>query len=177
MNVPNFLSLLRIILIPIFICLLIYDLFKVALCIFIVAILSDAFDGLIAKIYGQKTALGAYLDPMADKLLLTSSFAVLTLSGFIPSWLTVMVISRDVLIFLGVIILFLTSIRVEIKPSLVSKANTVLQSLTILGTLIHHQMGKGFPPLKPFIMATAILTVISGLHYIYRGMEMVGREI
>jgi cardiolipin synthase len=109
MNVPNFLTILRILSIPVFVIFLLYDHFFVALLIFIGAGITDGLDGWIARVFNQRTTIGSYLDPIADKLILLTSFIVLAVLGIIPSWLTVIVIARDVIILLGVLILQLTS--------------------------------------------------------------------
>src|SRR4030065_2641137 len=101
MNIPNLLTLLRIILVPVIVILLIQGVFLKALIAFIVASLSDVLDGFLARILHQQTALGAYLDPIADKALLASSFVTLSVLHVIPGWLTGIVITRDFLILLG----------------------------------------------------------------------------
>jgi cardiolipin synthase len=170
-NVPNTLSILRILSIPVFVIFLLYDRFFVALLIFIGAGITDGLDGLIARIFNQKTTIGAYLDPIADKLMLTTSFIVLAILGVIPGWLTVIVISRDVIILLGVLILQLTSHKVEIKPIFLGKASTVMQLVTIAWALVTQfsmVMKSVFPAI---IWVTAGLTALSGLFYIYIGTK------
>jgi len=169
MNIPNALTILRILTIPVFVICLLYDRHLIALLIFVGAGITDGLDGLIARVYRQKTTIGAYLDPIADKLMLTTAFIVLAVLGIIPSWLTVIVIARDVIILLGILILHLTSHKVEIKPIFLGKASTVLQIVTIAWSLLMPSfivMKTIFPAL---IWVTAGLTVLSGLHYIYIG--------
>ena len=105
MNIPNLITLLRIILVPVIVILLIQGSFFKALIVFIVAGLSDALDGFLARVLKQQTVLGAYLDPIADKALLVSSFVTLSVLHIIPSWLVVIVISRDFIILLGISVL------------------------------------------------------------------------
>ena len=105
MTIPNLITSIRIILVPVFIIYIINDDFYSALVVFILAGLSDGADGLIARLFDQKSKLGAFLDPLADKFLLATAFVILSLRAFIPSWLTVLVISRDVLILVGVLLL------------------------------------------------------------------------
>lgn len=169
MNIPNALTILRILTIPVFVICLLYDRHLIALLIFVGAGITDGLDGLIARVYRQRTTIGAYLDPIADKLMLTTAFIVLAVLGIIPSWLTVIVIARDVIILLGILILHLTSHKVEIKPIFPGKASTVLQIVTIAWSLLMPSfivMKTIFPAL---IWVTAGLTVLSGLHYIYIG--------
>ena len=135
MNIPNLLTLLRIILVPVIVILLIQGLFLKALIVFVVAALSDALDGFLARILHQQTALGAYLDPIADKALLASSFVTLSVLHIIPGWLTVIVISRDFIILLGISVLSIMSISVKIRPTFVSKITTALQLITVLMAL------------------------------------------
>ena len=112
MNVPNLLTLLRIILSPVIVILLIQGAFFKALIVFIVAGITDALDGFLARVLHQQTVLGAYLDPIADKALLASSFITLSVLHIIPGWLTVIVISRDFIILLGISVLSIMSIPV-----------------------------------------------------------------
>ncbi|RLA89883.1 MAG: CDP-diacylglycerol--glycerol-3-phosphate 3-phosphatidyltransferase, partial [Deltaproteobacteria bacterium] len=98
MTIPNFLTILRILLTPVLVILLLEGRLSEALFVFIIAGVTDALDGLIARLYKQKTRLGAFLDPLADKLLLVTTYVILAVQGLVPSWLTVIVLSRDVLI-------------------------------------------------------------------------------
>ena len=171
MNVPNFLTILRILSIPVFVIFLLYDHFFVALLIFIGAGITDGLDGWIARVFNQRTTIGSYLDPIADKLILTTSFIVLAVLGIIPSWLTVIVIARDVIILLGVLILQLTSHKVEIKPIFMGKASTVMQLVTVAWALVtpfSMVMKSIFPAI---IWVTAGLTALSGLLNIYIGTK------
>ena len=171
MNLPNTLTTLRILCIPIFTICLLYDHLFLALLIFVAAGITDALDGLIARVYDQRTTIGAYLDPIADKLLLTTAFIGLAVLGIIPRWLTVVVIARDVIILLGTLILILTSHRVEIKPTFLSKSTTVFQLSTIIAALLaaYASLIRGLLPY--FVWTTACLTCISGFHYIYIGSK------
>ena len=119
-NIPNILTLIRILLTPLFVIFLLKNLYSSALIVFTIAGISDGLDGFIARYFNQRTTLGAYLDPIADKILLTAAYASLAILNIIPPWLTVIVISRDVLIAIGMFIFTMTNIRVEIKPSIVS---------------------------------------------------------
>src|SRR4030042_912450 len=135
MNIPNLLTLLRIILSPVIVILLIQGAFCKALIVFIVAGITDALDGFLARVLNQQTVLGAYLDPIADKGLLASSFITLSVLHIIPGWLTVIVISRDFIILLGISVLSIMSISVEIRPAFISKITTTLQLVTVLLSL------------------------------------------
>lgn len=175
MNIPNSLTLLRIILVPVIVIFLIDGDYPGAVIIFIIAGITDALDGFLARVLKQKTILGAYLDPLADKALLISSFITLSVLGVIPGWLTVIVISRDMVILLGVSLLFIMSVSFEIKPAFISKVTTLFQILTVFLVLI----SKCFPSfanygiIEIFFWLTAIVTVISGFHYLHRGIKFI----
>jgi len=169
-SVPNILTLLRILLTPLFVILLLRDLYPMALLVFAAASLSDGLDGLIARLLNQRTVLGAYLDPAADKLLLASAFVALAVLGVLPAWLTVLVITRDVIILLGLAILTLTHKPYEVSPTLLSKCTTTAQIITVLVTLYDPTRVK-LAMLHPVLLwSTAVFTILSGLHYIYLGM-------
>ena len=177
MNIPNFLSLTRIILVPVFVIFLIQDEYYNALIVFVIAGLTDALDGAMARLLNAQTILGAYLDPIADKLLLSTSFVTLAILGIIPSWLTVIVISRDFIILLGIAILSLMSVPFEIKPAVISKATTALQLGTIFFALLHKAITNGLS--NNWILAlfwlTALFTIASGLVYIIKGIKIINR--
>ncbi len=172
LNIPNSLTILRVLLIPIFVISLLNRHFGWSFVIFVVAGITDAIDGLIARITQQKTTLGAYLDPIADKLLLTCAFVGLAILQVIPGWLAVIVITRDVIISLGFIILVLIDRKPEINPTTFSKVNTVIQVLTIALALFSkiHVSFAGL--VSAMIGATAVTTIMTGLHYIYMGTRM-----
>jgi cardiolipin synthase len=172
-SLANWITLIRIILIPWFTILLINGAFNQALWVFLAAAASDALDGFVARVFSQKTRLGSFLDPIADKLLLSTAFITLAVLNQIPGWLTVIVISRDVVIVMGVAVLFLNQLRLDIKPSIVSKLTTACQALLIVIIL-----SSGYvlwaPWVKPGIVyLTLVLTVVSGLHYIYSGLRTI----
>ncbi len=171
-NIPNILTLIRILLVPLFVIYLMKDLFYSALIVFAIAGLSDGLDGLIARYFNQRTELGAYLDPIADKLLITSAFVSLAVMKIIPGWLAVIVISRDVLILLGIAIFSITDITVDIKPSFISKCTTVTQLTTVVFVLFNPAV-SGAAMVGYFLYwFTAGLSILSGFHYIYRGMNI-----
>jgi len=147
--------------------------FSFALLVFSIAAISDGLDGLLAKYFNQYTELGAYLDPIADKLLLVSAFVSLAVLEIIPPWLTVIVISRDIMIVTGISIFAITDIHIEIEPSLVSKCTTVAQLLTIFLTLLDPQISYIHIIKSLLFWITAGLTITSGLHYIYIGLNLI----
>ena len=174
MTIPNLITSIRIILTPILIIYLINDKFLSALVVFILAGLSDGVDGLVARVFDQKSKLGAYLDPLADKILLITTFIVLSVRGFIPPWLTVVVISRDTLILLGVLIFFLNDTDFTVRPSILSKMTTCLQLGTIF-VILSKSHFHFLNLLSEYIFwVTGILTVSSGLHYMRYWFGMIG---
>jgi cardiolipin synthase len=178
MNIPNLITLLRIILVPVTVILLIQGSFRKALAVFIIASISDAVDGFLARFMHQQTVVGAYLDPIADKALLISTFVTLSILHIIPAWLAVIVISRDFIILLGLSVLFAMSVSVEIHPSLVSKITTFLQAATVFLALFLRCLPDGVNRewLEIFYWATAIFTVVSGLNYMSRGFKLINHD-
>jgi cardiolipin synthase (CMP-forming) len=178
LTIPNLITLTRILLTPLFIIFLIEGRYRQALIIFILAGLSDLADGLIARWWQQKSRLGSYLDPLADKLLMSTSFVTLSISHLIPSWLTVMVISRDVILGLGALILRLTDYPLVIKPSLAGKWTTTVQLLTVGLVLLAKAKLWHLPPgiLTAFFYISGGLTAFSGIHYIYGGLKLVSLQ-
>ena len=171
-NIPNMLTILRILLTPVFIILLLRHLYWQALAVFAVAGLSDALDGFIARYFNQRTALGAYLDPVADKLLLASAYISLAVLAVIPAWVSVIVIARDVIITLGIAILTVTQKTYEVRPTIVSKCTTAAQIILVMVALFDPTRTLLTALHAPLVWATAILTTVSGLHYIYIGMNI-----
>lgn len=178
MNIPNFITLLRIILVPVVVILLIQGLFLKALLVFVVAGLSDALDGFLARVLNQQTTLGAYLDPIADKALLASTFITLSVLHVIPGWLTVIVISRDFIILLGISVLSIMSVSVEIRPLFISKITTAVQLTTVLLALLARCLPKEVHPVWLYALywVTALFTILSGLHYMSRGLKLINHD-
>lgn len=169
----NQLTLLRMLLIPAFVLLVVYGQFGWALSVFIIAGLTDAFDGLVARRTGQKTDLGAWLDPAADKLLLVTTFIVLTLPNIglvnrVPIWLTVLVISRDVGIVLTVAIVNLALGPRTFRPSLLGKTATAFFILTCVVVMFFNYLGRPSPVVDAFIWISLVITLASGVDYVWR---------
>ncbi len=177
MNLPNLLTLFRIVLTPLLVIFLINKRMDLAFLIFILAGVSDGLDGFLARVMNQKTKIGAILDPIADKALLASSYVTLAVTGLIPNWLAVTVISRDLIIVFGVIVLFLFHSGVEIRPSVISKLTTLFQLVTIFFVLGASVFSVRITVLVTCLfIVTAILTVASGLHYLYKGFMLLATE-
>lgn len=171
-SIPNLLTLVRILLTPVLVILLLRDLFHLALLVFFIAGLSDGLDGLIARLLNQRTKLGAYLDPAADKLLLTSAFVTLAALQVIPAWLTVIVFARDVIIVMGLAIFTLTEKPYEINPTMLSKCTTTIQLAMVLLSLFDPVHTKIAVLHSVLVWSTAAFTILSGLHYIVIGMNI-----
>ena len=174
----NQLTLLRMLLIPAFVILVVYGHLGWALTVFMVAGITDALDGLIARWSGQKTSLGAWLDPMADKLLLVSTFIVLTLPGIglankLPLWLTVCIISRDVVIVLTVAIVNLAVGPRTFRPSMFGKTATAIYILTAVVAMFFNYLRYHSVVVDLFIWASLAITLISSLHYIWHAARII----
>ncbi|MGE3276296.1 MAG: CDP-alcohol phosphatidyltransferase family protein [Vicinamibacterales bacterium] len=179
-TVANQLTLLRMFLIPAFVILVVYGRFGWALVTFMTAGLTDALDGYFARKAGQKTALGEWLDPAADKLLLVTTFIVLTLPDLglvnrLPVWLTVLVISRDVGIVLTVAIVNLAIGPRTFRPSLLGKGATALFIFTCVVVMYFNYQGYHSRIADAFIWLSAAITIASGIDYIWRVARIINQ--
>lgn len=182
MSLANKLSIFRILLIPFFVlCLLYYrppheTLRYLALGIFIVGVVTDAVDGYVARAMAQSTRLGAILDPLADKLLLTTAFLCLALISTLPApykvagWVPILMVSRDVIIVVGSLVIYLVTGMFEIIPSRLGKAATFAQMMTVIVALI------GSPWMPLVLSVTVVLTILSGIGYLRRGNHLLNGE-
>lgn len=178
-NIPNMLTLLRMGVIPLFIIALINDEPGKALGLFVFAGLTDLLDGLAARVFDQTSVLGAYLDPIADKLLLTTAFIMLTIPGLastpvvIPIWVTVLVLARDILILVIALVLWLALGVSKFTPTMISKVNTFMQIACIILVLLSGIVDSMGTAATIVIYLVAALTLLSGCDYIYRANHMV----
>ena len=173
MGLANWLTTLRILLIPVFVTLLVYRHPTLALLVFCLASLTDLLDGYIARSRGAQTRLGAFLDPVADKLLLTSAFVTLTWLKVIPFWIAAVVVSRDLVLSVGVLVIHVAGGTVHPAPSWLGKLSTVCQMATVLAAMVTFYFGilPGMPTV--FAWVTAAVTVGSGLQYIVKGLKQI----
>lgn len=180
MTSANYLTILRVLLVPVIVLLILYGQLRWALAAFLLAGFTDLMDGLIARRFNQMSELGALLDPIADKLLLVSAFLVLTLGAElrirIPLWLTVTVISRDILLVTAVVIVNLALGRHVFLPSMYGKWTTAFQLLTVFAVLAGDALVLRMPWINVLFLATVALTVVSGLHYLFRGLRIIGHR-
>ena len=180
LTLANQLTLVRLLLVPVLVILVIYGRSGWALITFILAGVTDGLDGIIARRSGGPTSLGALLDPMADKLLLVSTFVVLTLPSLdlanrFPIWLTVLVISRDVIIVLTVAVVNLAVERFTFPPSHLGKIATFVYILTGSVTLLFNYLDRPSVVVEAAIWASLAVTLASGFHYIFHAARLVNR--
>ena len=177
-NIPNLITVFRVFLVPVFIMAVFYGRFKLALFTFLSASLSDALDGFLARKLKQVTRLGIILDPIADKSLIDSGYILFSFyQKFIPVWLTIVVLSRDVLILFGGWLLSVFGKIERIRPSFLGKVTVFLQFITILAVLVNvnwNIIGKG--ELEFLFFITAAFTIASAFHYTYRGIRELDGE-
>ncbi len=178
MNIANWISVFRIILIPFFVCTIVYytpekDYLRyVSLVIFSLAVISDGLDGYIARTRKLQTRLGSFLDPLADKLLLSASFITMAVTPEIPTairlplWIAVIVVSRDLLLAMGSLLIYMLTGNLKIAPSYLGKLTTVFQMVTIISILLQ----------LPFSFLiwdiAAFFTIASGIDYMYKGNKL-----
>ena len=176
LTLANRLTILRILMTPVIVILLMYRLTGAALALFLLAGITDGLDGLVARWQKQKTTLGMVLDPVADKLLLTSTAVTLTILKELPRWFTIIVVSRDVLLIGGSVILYMFVGKIGTPPSWLGKSTTGFQLVTVLSAMLDYF----FPDLKaavlPLAWITLIFTIVSGLDYIYRGARLLNDQ-
>jgi CDP-diacylglycerol--glycerol-3-phosphate 3-phosphatidyltransferase len=193
MTMANKITIVRILMIPAFVTMAIYygESIKrgdplewqrfTAIVIFILAAVSDGLDGYVARRYNQRSALGVYLDPIADKGLLLSGIITLSISnwsqsdpeyGSFPVWFPVLVISRDAVILVGTMILYLLNGKVHVKPNWTGKVATVLQMIAIGWVMLQLR----FIPLLYVVVAAGVFTLISGIVYVTDGVRQLQAE-
>ncbi len=166
-DIPNLITVGRILLVPPIAWALIEQQFLTALVLFFVAGVSDGVDGFLAKHYGWSSRLGALLDPIADKLLLVSSYVALAWVGLMPVWLVALVVGRDAVIVTGAVVYNYHIARLEADPTLISKFNTLLQILLVLLVIVHQAMGWGEHIwIDILVYAVAFSVVWSGIDYV-----------
>ena len=176
MNLPNLISLARLMSTPVVIWLILTDATMLAFWVFFIAAISDAVDGFIAKRFGSATVLGAYLDALADKALLVSVYVALGAVGHLPLCLVLLVVFRDLLIVGGALLLWLLASSFRIKPLMISKVNTVAQivlAMTVLGRLGFGMTVEGVELIQIYVVAAT--TLVSGASYMMGWMRIIGQ--
>jgi len=168
MNVPNLLSLFRILITFFFILAVYHDRFDYALYLFVLQGVTDLLDGFIARVMSKKTNLGAYLDPIADKTMLVAAFIMLSIKGIVPVWLPALIILKDLVVATGFYLLYRRAFTMKPVPSIFGKITTTCQIATVLYILWSSVRTYS----NDFIFVTAFVTVLSGCHYVYLGIRM-----
>jgi len=178
LTLPNFLTLLRIIAVPVFLILVADQQFGFALVLFVAASITDTVDGVIARLTDAKSDLGATLDPLADKLLVVSAFVSLMLLQAIPVWLFILVVTRDVIIVGGYLAIYFFTTPMQVRPSGISKLNTFFEMSTIGFALV--SIARPDIYMMPINVitwyATGVTSALSGIHYVYTGLLWYQRQ-
>jgi len=169
MNLPNLLTIFRLFVTSFFILAIHYGEFRIALWLFVVQAITDLLDGFLARVLKEKTSLGAFLDPLADKAMLVSSFIVLSMKGIIPLWITSIVILRDVVLTMGYFIICKVVGKIEILPSVLGKLTTFCQ----IGTVVYVLWSTLRAYQDFFFYPTVALTLITGIHYVCQGIFII----
>ena len=167
-SLPNLISLGRLVLVPLIMVMISSQRWIEAFVIFVVAGISDGVDGFIAKTFNLRTVLGAYLDPLADKALLMSIYVALSIDGTLPAWISILVVSRDIIILGAVIVSWLIDLPLRIKPLLISKLNTTAQigfAGTVLGARAFELPMARWEPALLYLVGA--LTLVSGWGYLH----------
>jgi cardiolipin synthase len=176
LTLANRLTILRILMTPVIIVFLLYRQIEAALALFVLAGITDGLDGLVARSWKQKTTLGMVLDPVADKVLLMSTVITLTILKELPRWFTIILVSRDVLLIGGAMILYMFVGKIGIPPSPLGKTTTGLQLVTVLSAMLDNFLPGFKAAILPLAVVTLVLTVASGLDYIYRGARLLNDQ-
>ncbi len=175
-SLPNMLTIIRILLLPFFAAALIYGNYRYALILYLIASVTDFFDGFIARKTNKITLFGSILDPVADKFLLITSFIIMSVYGWIPMWLTITVISRDLIVVTGWLILSFATQKPKVEPSIFGKIASALQFFLIGLVLLSINLKDVFSIPGSYLIAVAIFTAVSGILYIYRGLKTAHAE-
>ena len=175
MNVPNILSIFRLVMTVFFILAVNQGRFRFALVLFILQGLSDLLDGLLARMMNKKTSLGAYLDPIADKAMLVSAYLVLYFHDIIPLWVVAVILLKDAVVATGFLILYRIFGKVKLIPSIFGKTSTALQMVTVVYVLWAE--GTGYDAYNSFFFYPMIVcTVVAGVQYMARGINILTRR-
>ncbi len=172
-TIPNVLTFARIVIIPFFATSLLYKKYNYALILFVIAAFTDLLDGFLARLTNQKTGLGAFLDPLADKFLLLTSFILFAVYGWLPNWITIIVMSRDFIVVVGWYMLVVLINERKVEPSIYGKMANAFQAILIAYTLLSINF-EIYNPLikKSILLLAAVFTVLSGIQYVYRGYRL-----
>lgn len=176
MTLANRLTILRILMTPVITILLLYKYTAAATAVFVLAGITDGLDGFVARRQGQRTALGMVLDPLADKLLLMSCVVVLTILKELPRWFTIIIVSRDLMLIGGSLIVYMFVGRISMPPSWLGKFTTGFQIATVLLAMLDNLVPVLRSAVMPIAFLTTALTIGSGLDYVYRGSRVLNDQ-
>jgi len=171
MNLPNALTVLRLLLIPIFVWLLTSGQYQWAFGTLLTAGVTDVLDGAVARMTNQRTQLGAYLDPLADKLLMIAAFVTLAMLHLVPVWVAIVVVGRDLVIASGTFTLHLLKTPIAVAPTILGKGTTLTQLVYLALALWLISLQEDVQALAPLLALMVALTVVSGLHYVAQGIR------
>ena len=187
LTLPNVLTVFRMALTPVFVSLLFYQKFVWALIVFVLAGITDGLDGLLARRFQQQSELGRILDPIADKMMLVTSFVVLSMRGVFPTplpnhlpvpfWVTITVISRDIFILVGAVAINMVSGFRAFQPSFLGKVSTVVQIVAVAAVILAAETRVGTGYYLPTVYTSVFaLTLLSGIHYIFFVSRLMNEE-
>ncbi|MBC8412128.1 MAG: CDP-alcohol phosphatidyltransferase family protein [Nitrospira sp.] len=157
---------------PFFAASIIYGEYQYSLMLYVIASITDLLDGFIARISKQITYFGSILDPVADKFFLLTSFILMSSYGLLPKWLTIVVLSKDLIVITGIIILYFVTDKLKIDSTFLGKVTTAMQFILIGLILLLHNLKTPMPYENLTYGSIALLTAISGLHYVYIGLKV-----
>ena len=171
LNIPNSLTLLRILLTPLFVGIVLYNHYRLAFWTFVAGGVSDALDGAIARLLNQRTSMGTLLDPIADKIFLSSAVTVVAVMGMVPAWIAIALVSRDIIVISGVVLLKWVDTPIPIRPHLWGKLTT-LSEIFYLFLVLLRQSGYAHPGRLDLVgVLTVLLAVVSGVFYVVQGLR------
>ena len=176
LTLANRLTILRILMTPAIAILLLYKYMAAAIALFLLAGITDGLDGFVARTRGQRTALGMVLDPLADKLLLMSAVVVLTVLKELPRWFTILIVSRDLILIGGAVILYMFVGKMSMPPSWLGKFTTGFQIATVLLAMLDNFAPALRSAVMPVAFLTTALTIGSGLDYVFRGTRLLSDQ-
>lgn len=173
MTIPNIITIIRFVLIPVFSYLVLYGRLGQALVVFFFAAVSDVLDGVTARLFQQRSTLGSFLDPIVDKVLLSTAFVVLGVARIIPLWVMVLVLARDLVVLGGLLFLLVKSRGLDLKPSWWGKIATGAQACLVIVALGHKSVMEVEALVLLALWVTVASTVMSGGQYIYLGLKVI----
>ena len=176
LTLANRLTILRILMTPAIAILLLYRQMAAAIALFVLAGITDGLDGFVARTRGQRTALGMVLDPLADKVLLMSAVVALTVLKELPRWFTIIIVSRDVILIGGAMILYMFVGKMSMPPSWLGKFTTGFQIATVLLAMLDNFVPILRSAVMPVAFLTTALTIGSGLDYVFRGTRLLSDQ-